>query len=156
VHFLVKRISNVVKMHGTTIKNYVAYCCIILQCCVWLLTPSVFQKNIYFFYIIYNIYCRIDSCFFRPSSGLLWTVYIKHVRFLLGDSLRRNTAELHFRNWKQIQKYEIGNNNIIEVDFNFLFIIIPSITNRVPLSVRMRDVCLLQSMQTDSEGQKLT
>jgi len=110
------------------------------------------------------MYCRINSGLFRPSSGLLWVVYIKHVRFVLGDSLRRikifwkqNIVELRFRNWKQIQKYEIGNNNITEVDFNFIFIIIPSLTSHVSLPVRIRDFCLLQNVQTVSEfGQKLT
>lgn len=48
-------------------------------------------------------------------------------------------------------------NKIIEVDFNLLFIIIPSLSNGGPLSVRTKYFCLLQSVQTGSEfGQNWT
>jgi len=44
-----------------------------------------------------------------------------------------------------------NNNNIIDVDFNFSFIIIPTLTDRVAISVRTKDFCLLLSVQTGSK-----
>jgi len=74
---------------GSDESTHVAHCCIILKCCVSLLTPFVFQKKILFSTIFTNIYFRINSYLFRSSSGLLYMLYIQHVRIVLGDYLPR-------------------------------------------------------------------